>query len=405
MPIYKYEARTSGGQIINDKKEAADEATLEKILKADDLILVKATAEKRNAAEMVLDLFQKFFPIGVSEKMLFARYLYIIIKAGFSINKALSILILQTKNKKMRNALDVIRSGITRGNSFSEELKKFPNIFNELFVNMVAVGEKSGRLQESLKIIAKSLQKDHQLRSRIRGAMVYPSVIVVALLGIGVMMLVFVVPQLETVFSEMGFELPITTKLLLGGSKFLLDYWIFFLAGLVFLIFAFWKTAHSPFGKRFLSGLFLKTPIIKPLVQKINTARIVRTLGSLLKGGVSLTEALRISADTISNVKYSNSLLETAKAVEKGLPIHQTFEKYPLLYPPLVSQMIAVGEETGTLADILLQLAVFYENEVSAATKNMSSIIEPVIMIVVGLAVGFFALAIIQPMYSMAGNL
>src|SRR3989339_1731493 len=196
MPIYKYEARTSGGQIINDKKEAADEATLEKILKADDLILVKATAEKRNAAEMVLDLFQKFFPIGVSEKMLFARYLYIIIKAGFSINKALSILILQTKNKKMRNALDVIRSGITRGNSFSEELKKFPNIFNELFVNMVAVGEKSGGLQESLKIIAKSLQKDHQLRSRIRGAMVYPSVIVVALLGIGVMMLVFVVPQL-----------------------------------------------------------------------------------------------------------------------------------------------------------------------------------------------------------------
>ena len=163
--------------------------------------------------------------------------------------------------------------------------------------------------------------------------------------------------------------------------------------------------AHTKLGHKFLSRLFLRLPIFKPLVQKINTARIMRTLGSLLLGGVSLTEALKISAGTISNAEYSDSLLETAKAVEKGMPIHQTFEKYPVLYPPLVSQMIVVGEETGTLADILLQLAAFYESEVTAATKNMSSIIEPVVMIVVGLAVGFFALAIIQPMYSMANNL
>jgi type IV pilus assembly protein PilC len=405
MFIYKYEAKTSGGQIINGKKEAPDKVTLEKILKEDDLTLIEAFVEKRNVIQMIPDLIQKFLPVNITEKMLFARYLHIIIKAGFSINKALSILILQTKNKKMRDALETIRDGITRGNAFSEELKKFPNIFNELFVNMVAVGEKSGSLQESLKIIAKSLQKDHQLKSRIKGAMVYPIVIVTALLGIGILMLVFVIPQLEAVFSEMGFELPITTKILLGGSKLLLDYWMFFLVGVMILIYAFWKMTRSKLGHKFLSRLSLRTPIIKPLVQKINTARIVRTLGSLLLGGVSLTEALKISAGTISNVEYADSLLETAKAVEKGLPIHQIFEKYPLLYPPLVSQMIVVGEETGTLADILLQLAVFYEGEVSSATKNMSSIVEPVVMIVVGLAVGFFALAIIQPMYSMANNL
>ncbi len=405
MPIYKYEAKTSGGQIINGKKEAADKATLEKILKEDDLTIVEAFVEKRNAMQMISDLVQKILPVGITEKMLFARYLHIIIKAGFSINKALSILILQTKNRKMRDALETIRIGITQGNAFSEELKKFPNIFNELFVNMVAVGEKSGSLQESLKIIAKSLQKDHQLKSRIKGAMVYPAVIVTALLGIGILMLVFVIPQLETVFGEMGFELPLTTKILLGGSKFLLDYWIFFLAGAIILIYALWTMAHTKLGHKFLSRLFLRLPIFKPLVQKINTARIMRTLGSLLLGGVSLTEALKISAGTISNAEYSDSLLETAKAVEKGMPIHQTFEKYPVLYPPLVSQMIVVGEETGTLADILLQLAAFYESEVTAATKNMSSIIEPVVMIVVGLAVGFFALAIIQPMYSMANNL
>ena len=405
MSIYKYEAKTSSGQIINDKKEAADEIILEKMLKEDNLTLVKAFIEKRNVAQIISDLIQNFLPVSIVEKMLFARYLHIIIKAGFSINKALSILVLQTKNKKMRDALETMRIGITRGNAFSEELKKNPNIFNELFVNMVAVGEKSGSLQESLKIISKSLQKDHQLISRIKGAMIYPAVIIVALLGIGILMLVFVIPQLETVFGEMGFELPLTTKILLGSSKFLLNSWVFFLAGAIILLYAAWRMARSKLGHKFLSKLFLRMPILKPLVQKINTARITRTLGSLLLGGVSLTEALKISAGAISNAEYANSLLETAKAVEKGLPIHQTFEKYPFLYPPLVSQMIVVGEETGTLADILLQLAVFYENGGSSATKNMSSIVEPVIMIVVGFAVGFFALAIIQPMYSMAGNL
>lgn len=405
MPIYRYEAKSLSGQVMTNTKEAGSIELLTRLLKDDGLELIRASEEKVPVMDRLNLFVQNLLPVGVTEKMLFTRYLFIIVKAGFSLNKALGILIMQTQSLKMRSALDTIRSGIIHGSTLSDEMKKFPNIFSDLYVNMVSVGERSGTLEESLKLVAKDLQKEHQLKSRIRGAMVYPSVILTALVGIGILMMIFVIPQLQKVFADMGVTLPLSTQILLNSSTVFMKIWPFLLLALLALVYIFWKIRNRPYTKRALGWFVLRSPFIKDLTQKINTARIARTLGSLLSSGVSLTEALQITAGATSNFEYKNSLLETAKMVEKGTPIHQTLEKYPRLYPPLVSQMISVGEETGALASILLQLAGFYESEVSSATKNMSSIVEPVIMIIVGIAVGYFAIAILQPMYSLANQL
>ncbi len=407
MPSYLYTAKTKNGQTKTDTLEAVDSHQLADFLRKQGLFLISAEeveAGPKNGQFPLKNLIQLISHVSLVEKMIFSRHLAIMVKAGLSLNQALKILAKQTKNPKFKKIISQIELSVRRGQSFSNSLAKYPKVFDELFVNMVRVGEASGSLDKVLKILAEQMDKDHQLISRVRGAMMYPAVIILAMIGIGIMMMTMVVPKLTAIFSELKIDLPLSTQIVIGLSNFLQEHFVWglvILAGLAVLL---RSALKNPRVKRLLDKTYLKLPILGRLIQKINSARFARTLSSLVNSGVSIVKALQIVAGTLGNVYFKEALLISAEQVQKGKPLSSILANYGKLYPPMVAQMVQVGEQTGSLSEILVNLADFYEEEVDNTTKNLSSIIEPVIMVVIGAAVGFFAVSMIQPMYSMMGG-
>lgn len=343
--------------------------------------------------------------VSLVEKIMFTRNLAEMSGAGLSLPRALKTLARQSKSQFFQETIIQIADDVRKGQSLASSFSKQPKIFNEFFVNMIKVGELSGNLEQVLKILSSQMKKDHDLIAKVRGAMFYPAVILVAMLGIGTGMMIFVVPKLTTVFEELNVDLPLTTRVLISFSHLLQNYILFALIGLVILIVLFRFFIKTKRGKKYLHLIFLHTPIFGTIVKKVNLARFSRTLSSLVKGGLGIVESLNVLSHTLGNLYYQASLKRAAKAVEQGETLHQTLSKDENLYPLMILQMVEVGEETGSLADILERLASFYEEEVDQTTKNLASIIEPILMIIIGAAVGFFAISMITPMYSMMGNL
>ena len=406
MAIFSYRAKKISGEEIKGEREARDKFDLAKQLRQHGYILVfckeKTRAHKKFSASSLLDFLT---PISLEEKMIFCRNLSVMVGAGMSLAKSLDILSHQAKSKKFQNVLSKLADGIRKGLSFSDTLKQYPKIFSLLFVAMVKAGETSGKLEEALKLTAVQLERDYELRRRVRGAMIYPAIVVIAMIIIAIAMLFLVVPTLTATFEELGVELPMATRVVITGSNFVINHGIF--AGSIVLVLAalFTWCFRQPFGKNILDMFFIRAPLISPLVKKINSARATRTLASLIGSGVEIVEALNVTKDVLQNHYYKDVLEKAKEEIQKGSPISQVFIDQPHLFPGLVGEMIAVGEETGRLSDMLLRLATFYEEEVTEATKNLSTIIEPILMIVIGAGVGFFAVAMLSPMYSMVEGL
>ncbi len=301
----------------------------------------------------------------------------------------------------MNNLNDSIKSGDT----LSGAMAKFPSVFSKLFISMVRAGEESGDLVGALGVVSSQMEKTNDLKKKIKGAMIYPGVIITAMTGIGIFMLVFIVPTLTKTFVELNVELPKSTQFIIDVSDAFREN-TFFLISLLILFFvlliAGFKTSR---GKRIMDWVFLHMPLVSGLVKETNSARTARTLSSLIKSGVPYISAVDITQEVIQNSYYKAVLKKAGKNVELGLPVAKIFEENQKLYPVFVSEMIAVGEETGELGQMLMKVASYYENEVEAKTKNMSTIVEPFLMIVVGAAVGFFALSMISPMYSLVENI
>ncbi len=407
MPIYNYTAKNIKGEKKEGILEAKDEHNLAQNLHREGYILTSIQQERQKGAEKFS--FKKINPlarISLIEKVIFIRHLGIMVKAGVSLPKALEILVHQTKNAKFSRVISEIEKNVKRGSSLADSLSAHPKIFNQLFINMIKVGEVSGNLEKILFLLADQLKKDHELISKVKGAMIYPAVILAAMLAIGGIMMVFVVPKLVSVFEAFGSELPFATKLLIKTSTLLsenifLFIGLFLVLGLIFKIIS----KKSSGGNKFFHSLILHLPIVGSLVKKINIARFARTLSSLTAGGVTIVESLDIISNTLTNINYSQSLKKASQQISKGMELNKTLSEYKQLYPVIVSQMIAVGEETGSLNDILIQLAEFYESEIQTTLNNLSAIIEPVLMLIIGGAVGFFAISIIQPMYSIMGGM
>jgi type IV pilus assembly protein PilC len=317
--------------------------------------------------------------------------------------KSLEILSLQLKSKKLKAALLQIKEEIIKGESFSNTLSNYPNIFSELFQSMIKVGEETGTLEKVLEVLSLQMERENDLKSKIKGAMVYPAVIICAMIGIGILMLVTVVPQLAATFVELDIELPATTRFVIFLGNFLAQKWYLAIIFLFFLAFLFWQFLKTKLGKRITDSITLKLPIISPMIKNTNSAYTVRTLSSLIAAGVPLPRALEITSRTLGNIYYQNALMEAAEKVRKGEKLSEALKPYETIYPLTVIQMVSVGEETGETSNVLTRLADFFEEEVSNSTKNLASVIEPVLMLIIGAAVGFFAVSMIQPMYSMLG--
>jgi type IV pilus assembly protein PilC len=266
---------------------------------------------------------------------------------------------------------------------------------------MVKVGETAGNLDEVLKIVAVQLEKEHDLKSKVKGAMIYPAVILTVMVVIGIIMLTFVLPKLMGVFEDMDAELPVMTQMIVNLSDLFrnngLLIALFFVAFVLFMQYF----LRQEIGKKVFSFVAIKIPIFSPIVKQVNCARFARIYSSLLKSGVGSVEALKIIAHTLTNYYYKKTILDSVESIQKGVSLSKVLSDNQNIFPILVSQIVQVGEETGKTETVLLQLAEFYEDEVDQVTKNMSAIIEPLLMVVIGSAVGFFAVAMLQPMYSM----
>jgi type IV pilus assembly protein PilC len=404
MPQYFFTAKSQRGESYSGKQEAKDEMELARILKAKGYFLISAfTEEKKKTSSLKLgwNVLPFFNKVGLKDKIMLTRNLQVMIAAGISLPKALKTLALQSKSKRFQNVLSEISEEIIKGKSFSDSLSLYPDVFSELFCSMVRVGEESGGLEKNLGILTRQMEREDELKAKITGALMYPAVIVLAMCGIGVMMLIVVVPKLAETFRDLGIELPLTTKIVIGLGTFLAEKWYFAILILILFILALRIILKIKIGKRTMDMISLKLPVVSPLIKKTNAAYLVRTLSSLIASGVSLVRSLEIVASTLGNFYFKETVVQAVEKVKKGEKLSSALQPYEDLYPISVIQMLEVGEETGETADILEKLGNFFEEEVARITKNMAAVIEPILMLIIGSIVGFFAISMVQPMYSM----
>ena len=402
---FSYKARDAQGNISEGTLEAADRFAVAKELRDRNQTPVSVVENKAPGGDFSAKFAEMFGKVKMRDKITFTHNLSGMLTAGLSLYRALEVQKKQNKNPAMDTVLDGLLAGINQGGTLSDGLAKYPKIFSTLFVSMVRAGEESGNLSGTLKEIGVSLEKTYNLNRKVKGALMYPMVILAAMGGIGVLMLMFVVPTLTKVFADMGTELPVTTQFIVNLANFASGQPLLFLGsiaifvGSILFFFKSKKLVH-------LSDKFvLKMPGIGLIVKEVNAARTARTLSSLLLAGVEMTRALDITKDVMQNIYYKRVLAHASEVVQKGEPLSSIFKSESDLYPIMVGEMIAVGEETGALTTMLSDVATYYEDEVDAKTKNLSTIIEPVLMVFIGVAVGFFAISIISPIYSLMNNI
>jgi len=400
-----YTAKSYSGEIKSGQISIKDERELANQLRTEGFVLTSFNEVEESGKKIKINFLDRLFSVPLSEKMMFTRNLSVMISSGLPISKALKNLVNQTKNKKFIKVLNTILEDVQAGSPFSDGLERFPAIFNELFVNMVRVGEVGGNLEEVLEILANQLERDHDLLRKVRGALVYPAVIVVAMLGIGVLMMIYVVPQITKIFTDMNVELPALTKFVINLSNVLVKYWWIAIIIFIAAVIGIKVFLSTSVGRKVWGFIIIYIPLIGKIVIKINCARFSRIHSSLLKSGIPVTKALEILSRTLNNFYYQRAFNRAVEGVQKGVNLSKIIYAEKKIFPVLVPQMIEVGEETGKTEEVLAKLAEFYEEEVSQITKNLSSIIEPILMLLIGGAVGVFAISIIQPMYSIMDNI
>ncbi|MEJ0001649.1 MAG: type II secretion system F family protein [bacterium] len=350
--------------------------------------------------------FDRFFgKVKASELILITKNLSGMIKAGLSLSRALSVLQKQTKKRALTNILNSVTAEINAGGTFSSGIAKFPGTFSNLFVSMTKAGEESGNLAGALTEVGGNLEKANNLTKKVKGALIYPGVIMSAMVLIGVLMFAFVVPTLAKTFQELGVTLPATTRFIIALGNFFSQYLFLSLVSIIVIIAGIIYLFRAPFMAKYIDFIVVRLPVIGTMTRELNTARTARTMSSLLLSGVSITRAIEITKDVVQNVYYKKVLDQAVVDIEKGAPFSQVFVNNPKLYPVMMAEMIQVGEETGKLSDMLLEVATFYEGEIEAKTANLSTIIEPILMIVIGAGVGFFAISMVTPLYSILNNI
>ena len=402
MPTYSYHAKSlTTAEPQSGVLESKNEHDLARILRQQGYILI--FAQPVEAADLKKKIRIPIIgkKVSLNEKIFFTRNLRVMIMAGIPLPRALKVLSEQSRNSRFKKAILDISAEIIKGRGFAESLSRYPGIFSELFFSMVKVGEEGGTLEDVLSGLTKQMEREQELKSKIKGAMMYPIVIVCAMVLIGVVMMILVVPKLAQTFTDLGIPLPLTTQIIIGLASFLAKFWYLLPIIIIAFIALIRALIRVKAVKAVTDKLVLRVPLISPIIKKTNSAHTVRTLSSLINSGVPIVRALEVVAGTLTNICYKKAILDAAERVKKGAKLAEVLKKHEGVYPSLVIQMIEIGEETGETSSILEKLADFYEEEVANATKNLSSIIEPILMLLIGGAVGFFAVSMIQPMYSM----
>ena len=401
-----YESLENSGKIYIDMEE--DIKKKETFSQESQGMVEKSGKKKKEAKapstfeQMTQNLFLR---VSLQERVLFARHLAVGIKAGMTLQDSLRLILRQSKSSAMKKILNQIIEDTSAGMYLSASMQRFQGVFGQLFINIVNVGETSGTLSENLSYLAQEMKKAKDLRSKVKGAMIYPMVILVATLGIVGGLMIGIFPKILPVFANLKVELPITTKILIAVSNFVTAYTLWIVLAIIFSILAVWVVSHYEWYKRAWHFMLLRLPIIGKIVVKVNISNITRIMGLLLNSGVQVIEAVNITATALENRMYRRELKTAAETLRRGEFFSIYLAKNERMFPIIVVNMIQVGENTGNLVDNLQYLSEFYEQEVDEVLKNMSSIIEPFLLLFMGLLVGFIALSVITPIYQISESL
>lgn len=400
MSFYVYKAKNTNGEVVEGIIDAVSLDAAANYLLAKDFVLIDIKAKSgQEAKDSFLHIFQK---VKSKDLVIFFRQLSVMVRANLPIMEALRILMKQSNNQYLRMVIADVANEVDGGSKLSLAMGKFPDVFGSFYVNVIRSGETSGRLSEVMDYLADQQEKDYELESKIKGAMMYPAFIMTALVLVGFILMTFVVPQMTQMLTEAGVTLPLITRMLIGISSFFKHFWwliIIVVGGSVGL--GSYSVKKTIDGRRLFDRFKINIPIFGSMLRKIYIVRITRSFDTLLKGGVPIARALDVVKEVVGNLVYKEIIEQAIRDVDEGSPLSASFAKYKEM-PMMVSQMMSVGEETGKLDEVLERLTEFYSREINNSVVNLSTLIEPLIMVILGAAVGVFVAAIILPMWQLS---
>lgn len=399
MPSFSFKAKDEKGKVIKGIVEAKDQKEALGLLHGRQLLVINL---KVKGEDPLAVLMRKLRRVTFSDLVNFTRQLATMFIAGLRLSESLRILEKQIENPAMQKIIADLRRDIEGGSSFAQALEKH-SCFSSVYVAVVRAGEASGKLDVILSELADNLEKERTLKAKIKGALIYPSVILCAMGAVIFILMTFVVPGLTTVYEAFEADLPVATKFLIALSKFMANFWWLTILGIFGLVLAYRAWRKTRFGRQESDAIFLRLPIFGKLIKETVLTDFCRTLGLLASAGVPLIDGLNIVSRASSNVIYQDSIREAAQKVEKGFPLSGVLEESPL-FPAIVVQMTRVGEETGKIDETLMRVATYFEVETDEMVKGLTTLIEPLIMIILGVGVGFLVYSIIMPIYNLVGQ-
>ncbi len=400
MKKFNYRAKDKKGILVTGRVEASSADAAAKLIRERGLILISLKTVKENPFAAIKRVKGKITPGDVST---FTRQLATMINAGLPITESLSILRTQAKGGMQAVIMQVL-ADVEGGESFSRALAKHPKSFSPTYIALITAGEAGGVMDKVLSRLADNLEKHQEFRGKVKGALIYPSIIVIGMIIVGLIMIIFVVPRLTSLYTEFNAELPLPTRILIGVSSLALKLWPLMLIAIASGLYALRLYSRTPAGRRKLDELLFKIPVIGDLQKQIILTELTRSLSLMNGAGVSILESLNITAGVVGNRVLSEALEDTAVQVEKGFPIAYSFARHQEAFPFILSQMIAVGEETGKMEEILSKISHIFEVESDQKVKGLTSAVEPLVMIFLGLGVGFLVIAIILPIYNLTSQ-
>ncbi|MBP6889631.1 MAG: type II secretion system F family protein [Candidatus Moranbacteria bacterium] len=400
---FVFKAKTEAGQERSGIVEALNREAAIQVLQNNGLIPFSVQEERRDIA-FVRDLSKLWEGVSQKELMVMFRQLATLISARVPMVSALNTLADQSPNRYLRIVLKEIEDDVEDGSSFSESLEKHPTVFEPLVINMLRAGEVSGTLQRAIEVVAENIEKNYQLSAKIKGALFYPGFVLAAALIIGFLVVTFILPKLSGLIRDLGVAIPWYTEVLMWIGDFMQMYWwavllVFFAAS-----FSFYYYINTPAGQADWNRVVLKLPVFGNLMKYVYITRFAENMSSLLNGGIPIVKALIIVSDVTGNLVFREVILRSAEEVKTGGAMSKVFLRSPVI-PPIVSQMIKIGEESGSVAKVLDGVADFYRSEVENITRNMTSLIEPILIVFLGIGVGIMVVGILMPIYDIAGKL
>lgn len=400
MKRFNYKAKDKAGRLVTGEVEAANQREAARLVRGKGFYVISVTPKIDNPFSLIRRFQERITPRDTST---FTRQLSTMINSGLPITEALLILRSQSKGS-MQKIVGQILADVEAGESLSTAMGRHPKVFSTTYMALVKSGEVGGVMDAVLLRLADNLEKQEEFNGKVKGALIYPAIIVVGMIIVAVIMMIFVIPRLTSLYADFNAVLPLPTRILIGISDFTIKYWYVVLTLLGGGLYGLKLYHATPAGKRKIDALMFKVPVFGELQKQIVLTELTRTLSLMVGAGVPILEALTITSDVVSNSLISDALKDASKQVEKGFPIAFSFARHPDAFPFILSQMIAVGEETGKMDEVLTKVSHIFEVESDEKVKGLTASIEPIVMVVLGLGVGFLVIAVILPIYNLTSS-